>query len=97
MAPPKFITPLPLHQPLQGQLILAASFYLPSDPENTIALILTSIIRPKALFACQLFRKLTKMSLANKLSIEDVDLKGKRVLIRVCICVKVHSGSILQN
>lgn len=24
------------------------------------------------------------MSLANKLSIEDVDLKGKRVLIRVC-------------
>ncbi len=25
------------------------------------------------------------MSLANKLSITDVDLKGKRVLIRVCI------------
>ena len=25
------------------------------------------------------------MSLANKLSIEDVDLKGKRVLIRVSI------------
>lgn len=25
------------------------------------------------------------MSLANKLSIEDVDLKGKRVLIRVCL------------
>lgn len=24
------------------------------------------------------------MSLSNKLSIEDVDLKGKRVLIRVC-------------
>jgi hypothetical protein len=24
------------------------------------------------------------MSLANKLSIENVDLKGKRVLIRVC-------------
>jgi hypothetical protein len=27
--------------------------------------------------------KSTTMSLANKLSIEDVDLKGKRVLIRV--------------
>jgi hypothetical protein len=26
-----------------------------------------------------------KMSLANKLSIENVDLKGKRVLIRVCL------------
>lgn len=25
------------------------------------------------------------MSLSNKLSIADVDLKGKRVLIRVCI------------
>ena len=27
--------------------------------------------------------KAIKMSLSNKLSIEDVDLKGKRVLIRV--------------
>lgn len=33
---------------------------------------------------CQLPRTAINMSLANKLSIEDVDLKGKRVLIRVC-------------
>jgi hypothetical protein len=30
-----------------------------------------------------LLSRITKMSLANKLSIENVDLKGKRVLIRV--------------
>lgn len=29
------------------------------------------------------------MSLSNKLSIGDVDLKGKRVLIRVCLFLKI--------
>lgn len=34
------------------------------------------------------------MSLSNKLSITDVDLKGKRVLIRVSICVPKLYNSV---
>lgn len=37
------------------------------------------------------------MSLANKLSIRDVDLKGKRVLIRVDFNVPLKDGKITNN
>lgn len=36
----------------------------------------------------------TTMSLSNKLSITDVDLKGKRVLIRVDFNVPIQEGKI---
>jgi len=37
------------------------------------------------------------MSLASKLSITDVDLKGKRVLIRVCPSKHSHTTSPKQS
>lgn len=37
------------------------------------------------------------MSLANKLSIEDVDLKGKRVLIRVSGLLKLSGAYTLAT
>jgi hypothetical protein len=35
------------------------------------------------------------MSLSNKLSIADCDLKGKRVLIRVCLLTTVMAMALL--
>jgi len=38
------------------------------------------------------------MSLSNKLSISDCDLKDKRVLIRVCaIDIRKHHGEVLLS
>jgi phosphoglycerate kinase len=39
----------------------------------------------------------TKASISNKLSIEDLDLKGKRVLIRVDFNVPIENGQVKDN
>jgi len=80
------------------RVLIRVDFNVPLDG-TTISCVLfsPSLFPPSYQTPSTLFYALPKMSLANKLSITDVDVKGKRVLIRVDFNVPLDADKNITN
>ncbi|KAK4223010.1 phosphoglycerate kinase [Podospora fimiseda] len=82
---------------------LQSAVSIPSTPSShqqtpiAIPRLLPSAFSSRTSLFGQLLSRIIKMSLSNKLSIEDVDLKGKRVLIRVDFNVPLDAEKNVTN